>query len=179
MAGAFRPLKHEHIPLTEGLALNFLTRLLWRYAEREAGDQLGSLAEPAFGNPPAIRDGERLISQDLANSVLEYRSYADVARGCVCELGGGYGRNAFVTASLAPVDRYIMADISPAIGIAQQYLTTVFPDRKHFLFRPFADFESVREEFEAARDMAALAREQNEKLEKRIAELEAKLAAKG
>jgi len=42
MVGAFRPLKHEHIPLTEGLALNRLTRLLWRYAEREAGDQLGS-----------------------------------------------------------------------------------------------------------------------------------------
>ena len=36
-----------------------------------------------------------------------------------------------------------------------------------------------REEFEAVRDMAALAREENEKLEKRIAELEAKLAAKG
>lgn len=36
-----------------------------------------------------------------------------------------------------------------------------------------------REEFEAVRDMAALAREENEKLEKRIAELEARLAAKG
>ena len=36
-----------------------------------------------------------------------------------------------------------------------------------------------REEFEAVRDMAALAREENEKLAKRIAELEAKLAAKG
>jgi len=35
-----------------------------------------------------------------------------------------------------------------------------------------------REEFEAVRDMAALAREENEKLEKRIAELEAKLAGK-
>ena len=36
----------------------------------------------------------------------------------------------------------------------------------------------TREEFEAARDMAALAREENEKLEKRIAELESKLAEK-
>lgn len=36
----------------------------------------------------------------------------------------------------------------------------------------------TREEFEAVRDMAALAREENEKLEKRIVELEAKLAAK-
>ena len=35
-----------------------------------------------------------------------------------------------------------------------------------------------REEFEAVRVMAALAREEYEKLEKRIAELEAKLAAK-
>jgi BMFP domain-containing protein YqiC len=33
-----------------------------------------------------------------------------------------------------------------------------------------------REEFEAAREMAALARAQNEKLEARIAALEAKLA---
>ena len=35
-----------------------------------------------------------------------------------------------------------------------------------------------REEFEAVRDMAALAREENEKLAARIAELEARLAAK-
>ena len=34
----------------------------------------------------------------------------------------------------------------------------------------------TREEFEAVRDMAVLARQQNERLEKRIAELEAKLA---
>jgi BMFP domain-containing protein YqiC len=36
----------------------------------------------------------------------------------------------------------------------------------------------TREEFEAVRDMAALAREENEKLEKKLAELEAKLAGK-
>lgn len=35
-----------------------------------------------------------------------------------------------------------------------------------------------REEFEAVREMAVLARNQNDKLEARIAELEAKLAAK-
>ena len=36
-----------------------------------------------------------------------------------------------------------------------------------------------REEFEAVRDMAALARAENEKLEARIAALEAKLASQG
>ena len=43
-----------------------------------------------------------------------------------------------------------MVDIPPAIGVAQLYLTTVFPGRRHFLHRSFADFESVRKEFEAA-----------------------------
>lgn len=147
IVGTFRPLRHQHIPLAEGLALNFLTRLLWAYVERSGG--FAGLTEPAFGNPPAIYDEGRLISQDLANSVLEYRSFADVAKGTVCELGGGYGRNAFVTASLAPV-RYIMVDIPPAIGVAQEYLTTVFPDRKHFGFRHFDNFADVRDEFEAA-----------------------------
>ena len=37
----------------------------------------------------------------------------------------------------------------------------------------------TREEFEAVRDMAILAREENEKLAARIAELESKLTAKG
>lgn len=147
IAGTFSPLRHKHIPLAEGLALNFLTRLLWSYVERIEG--FSGLSEPEFGNPPTILQDGRLISQDLANSLLEYRSFGNVATGTVCELGGGYGRNAFVTASLAQV-RYIMADIPPAIGIAQEYLTTVFPDRKHFKFRPFTNFDEVRDEFEAA-----------------------------
>ena len=147
IAGTFSPLRHEHIPLAEGLALNFLTRLLWSYVERTEG--FSGLAEPEFGNPPIILQDSRLISQDLANSLLEYRAFGEFAKGTVCELGGGYGRNAFVTASLAKV-RYIMADIPPAIGIAQEYLTTVFPDRKHFKFRPFTNFDEVRDEFEAA-----------------------------
>lgn len=147
IVGTFSPLRHQHIPLAEGMALNFLTRLLWSYVERTEG--FSGLSEPEFGNPPAILQDGRLISQDLANSLLEYRNFADLAKGTVCELGGGYGRNAFVTASLAKV-RYIMADIPPAIGIAQEYLTTVFLDRKHFKFRPFTDFAEVRDEFEAA-----------------------------
>jgi len=93
------------------------------------------LSEPQVGNPPNIRKGGRLISQDLANSVLEYQSIANVAKGTVCELGGGYGRNAFVTASLAPVSKYIMVDISPAFGVSQEYLRAVFPDKRHFPFR--------------------------------------------
>jgi putative sugar O-methyltransferase len=148
--GAFVPLKHDHIPFAEGTALNFLTRLLWEYASRQMPGELDDLAEPQVGNPPVIRNQGRSISQDLANSVLEYRSFADVAKGIVCELGGGYGRTAFVTASLAPLKKYIMVDIPPALAVAQEYLSTVFADRRHFAFRPFSSFAEIQDEFEAA-----------------------------
>lgn len=149
VVGTFRPFKHEHIPLAEGWALNFLTHLIWQYAEREA-PELSKLTEPQYGNPPEIVHNGRLISQDLANSVLEFQSIKPMAKGVICELGGGYGRNAYVIASLANVATYILVDIPPAIGIAQQYLTTVFPDKKHFLHRSFSDFETVRDELQAS-----------------------------
>lgn len=155
IVGTFRPFKHSHIPLLEGWALNYLTRLVWQYAEREAPKEIAALDEPEVGNPPHIRQGGRLISQDLANSILEFQSFADVASGTICELGGGYGRNAYVTSRLGNPDRYIMVDIAPALGIAQLYLTSVFPQRKHFEYRPFNDFDAVREDL-AASDFAYL-----------------------
>jgi putative sugar O-methyltransferase len=148
--GTFAPLKHKHIPLAEGFALNFLTRLIWAYAEKVAPDHMRGLSEPEVGGPPTIRKSGRLISQDLANSVLEFQAIAGVAKGTVCELGGGYGRNAFVTASLAPLSKYIMVDISPALGVSQEYLGAVFADKRHFRYREFATFDAVKGEFEAA-----------------------------
>lgn len=145
IVGTFRPLRHDHIPLSEGLALNFLTRLIWQYTEREAPAQIELLVEPEIGNPPAITQNGRLISQDLANSILEYRSFASVARGTVCELGGGYGRNAYVTMSLGDVDKYIMVDIPPALGVAQAYLTALFPDKRHYTYRTKFDSASFAE----------------------------------
>jgi len=148
--GVVRPLKHPHIPLLEGFALNFLTRLIWQYAAREAPEEIEALTEPSYGNPPDISMGGRQISQDLANSILEFQSFESVAKGIVCELGGGYGRNAFVVASRSPISKYIMVDIAPALGIAQEYLAAVFPHKRHFQFRPFDCYEDVRNEFEAA-----------------------------
>jgi putative sugar O-methyltransferase len=153
VVGTFR--KHANIPWTESLALNFLTRLIWQYAERQAPKEMAVVSEPEIGNPPDIRQGGRLISQDLANSVLEFQSFADVALGTICELGGGYGRNAFVTSKLGKPCQYIMADIAPALGVAQRYLTSVFPDKRHFWHRSFNDFEAVRKDL-AASDFAYL-----------------------
>ena len=153
--GTFRPFKHPHIPVLEGWALNFLTRLVWQYAERVAPKEIAALDEPALGNPPRIIQAGQLISQDLANSILEFQSFSDVASGAICELGGGYGRNAYVTSKLGNPDQYMMVDIAPALGLAQLYLTSVFPKKKHFEYRPFTDFDAVREDL-AASDFAYL-----------------------
>lgn len=116
---------------------------------------LQELEEPAAGNPPAIELHGRKISQDLANSVLEYhsilRGLPDTGHiGTITEIGGGYGRTAYVFLRKMPWVRYIMADIPPALYIAERYLTGEFPDRKVFRYRPFNDFADVQEEFRAA-----------------------------
>lgn len=54
-------------------ALVKFTRMLWLFAERNDREKLlKTLQEPEFGNPFDIRIKGRLISQDLANSLLEY-----------------------------------------------------------------------------------------------------------
>ena len=69
--------------------------------------------------------------------------------------------------------------MTDAAGVAQGVRREVETIAKTQIERLLSNMDVVqREEFEAVREMAILAREQNEKLEKRIAELEAKLAAK-
>ena len=146
--------RHEYLKKKHTVYYNTLTNLLWDFvAKNDDEGLLGRLIEPSLGNPPeVVRDG-RLISQDLANSVLEYKNilHPDVDRRdvrTILELGPGYGRTAYVFLALQPGCRYILVDIPPALYVAQRYLTSVFPDRRIFAFRPFDDYESVREEME-------------------------------
>lgn len=117
--------------------LQIYTRLLWRFVERSDSERiLRKLSEPLAGNPFQISLDGRLISQDLANSVLEYYSIREQFQRpyhepvTIAELGPGYGRNAFVFLSLFPNCRYIIIDIPPALYVAQRYLSSLFPNRK-------------------------------------------------
>jgi len=66
-----------------------------------------------------------------------------------------------------------------AAGMAQGMKTEAETAMKSWMERWLADADLVtREEFDAVREMAAKAREENESLSARIAELEAKLAKK-
>ena len=131
--------------------------LLWEFVRRR--DRLGlldTLEEPALGAPITITYRGRRISQDLCNSVHELNSvYSHLAAVAappytVLELGGGYGRIAWVFANAFPESRYILCDIPPALAVAQRYLTTLLPNRSAFTFRRFGTFAEVADEFRSA-----------------------------
>jgi BMFP domain-containing protein YqiC len=77
-----------------------------------------------------------------------------------------------------PVLDGIARFFTDAAGAAQSVRTEVDTFMKQRLEKLVADMDFVpREEFDAVKDMASKARSENERLEARIAELEAKLGA--
>lgn len=177
LKGVFTTDRSSSIPRMRQVELTLFTRMLWTLAERT--DTLGLMAgmeEPALGNPFKIYLGGKLISQDLANSLLEFYSIREEfspspdERFTIAELGAGYGRTAHVFLSAFPRCRYIIIDIPPALYIAQNYLTRIFPDRKAFRFRSFREIGEVKTEMDAS-DIVFLLPHQAEMLEKNAVRL--------
>jgi len=120
---------------------------------------VGKIEEPPIGNPFTVVHRGRALSQDLCNSIHELYSIfgqdgGPIATGQpleVAELGAGYGRLAYVIVSASPGVRYTIVDVPPALYLSQRYLTAVFPEAAAFRFRPWDDFEAIRDEFSVAR----------------------------
>jgi putative sugar O-methyltransferase len=140
----------------QSVSYNVLTSLLWEYvmAQPAISQSAAKLEEPEEGNPPHMFRAGKLISQDLANSILEYQAITEQAEQSpiesIMELGAGYGRTAYVFMKLQPHVRYIIVDIPPALYVAERYLSSQFSDRKIFSFRPFERFSEIRDEFNNA-----------------------------
>lgn len=135
----------------------FYTGLVWHLMTLHASEDLYTrLEEPELGMPIRLVHKGKAISQDLAQSLLEYSRIRQFTssrplpeRPTYLELGAGYGRLAFVFLS-AQSCRYIIVDIPPTILLAKWYLRRVLPECKIFSYRPFTSFDEVREEFERA-----------------------------
>jgi len=132
--------------------------LLFLYDFVESQDKWGlykCLEEPLVGNPLFIQiDGKR-ISQDISNSYMEY-SYVRQSLGDefttiknIAEIGGGYGRLAYLFHLFHQKDgvRIVLIDLPPALLVAQWYLRQVLPDAKFMDYRHFTDFNEIKKEF--------------------------------
>ena len=159
-----RPLRDvvDHVPTRMPVAVRerlyaLYVAALWEYARRrDRWDLLGSIEEPPIGNPASIRYRGREITEDLCNSFVEIASIADaiglerLRRARVVELGPGYGRVAWLYTAIFPQSTYVLVDIPPALGVAQRYLSSVFPDRRIFRFRRFQRYEDVAAELRSS-----------------------------
>jgi putative sugar O-methyltransferase len=135
----------------------FFVGLLWYFAMCNDPIRLcDRLEEPSIGFPLPVAYQGRRISQDLANSLLEWSRVHTLVEGMprhdipvVMELGAGYGRLAYVFAEAEPC-RYIIVDIAPALAVAQWYLMKTLPQLKFFKFRHFDRYGDIAEQFESS-----------------------------
>ena len=137
-------------------SFSFISYLIWEYVDKnDKNGYLTQLKEPEIGNPPPLFIKNKLISQDLANSVLEYKSIFDETNNnkitTVMEIGSGSGRTAYVILRLNKnIKKYIFVDISPALALAEKYISYVFNDKKIFKYRDFNNFKDIEKEFNSS-----------------------------
>jgi putative sugar O-methyltransferase len=139
---------------TAARAYTLFVGLLWWYATRNDSEGLAArVSEPELGNPIDIRLGERRVSQDLANSFREWQRISPYVKNVgsnaeipvLAEIGAGYGRLATVVLE-AKQCRYWVFDISPALALSEWYLSTTFPGKRVFRWRPFSRWQEIEEE---------------------------------
>jgi hypothetical protein len=130
--------------------------MLWEYTMQHDWSGIGkSTIEPTLGNPIRLFRSDRLISQDLANSIREYNAILSDSKLLskqpkrVAELGAGYGRLGHVFLSEGHT-KYFVFDIPPALFVSQWYLSGAHPRRKVFAFRHIDQFSDVAAELEQA-----------------------------
>lgn len=156
----------------QSLFYKLFVSMLWEYTRTiDKENLLKNLEEPIEGNPLRIFYKGKLISQDLCNSILEYYSIMNYVplnereNLTIAELGGGYGRCAFVFLK-AMKCKYVLFDIPPALYVCQRYLSAIFPELKIFKFRDFKEYSEIKLEYENA-DICFFAPNQMELLPKR------------
>lgn len=85
--------------------------------------------EPLEGNPVTATLEGRNVSIDLGCSILEYWNLSQHINfneiDKISEIGGGYGRTAYVITKLHPHIEYTLYDIEPTLSIAKRYLSSV------------------------------------------------------
>lgn len=139
---------HSHFSTKESIDFNINTILFYLYVQKMSADGNSLIEEPVEGNPPGIYIKNKLITQDLLNSFLDYKSISSCCdlqeAKCVLELGAGYGRTAYYLIHKHPHLSYLVVDIPPALYIAQRYLTEQFPEKGVIKFNKDLDRDELK-----------------------------------
>ena len=110
--------------------------LLRRVVNKGLFPQLERIPEKdfVFGNHPSFSYKGREINLDLLLSLLELQSIKeslnDAGSGAVLEIGAGSGRIANIFMRSFPNEKYVIADIPPALFISATRLRLAFPNKK-------------------------------------------------
>ena len=105
----------------------FLALCECEYMDRTYGSIWRSVKPSMVGNPPEVESGGKFIDLDLMNSFLEYEKIKLVNKlKSVVEIGGGYGRTAYVLLKKFPHLKYTFIDVEPALSIARYYISKNF-----------------------------------------------------
>jgi putative sugar O-methyltransferase len=138
----------------KSIAYSYLTLLLWEYIAEELPDHLCHIPEPIFNPSAAVRWKKRYISHELACAILDFHAITHKISTSNVQTVLAIGANAwqlgYVFLHQIPLLKYIVTDSSFALQRVQGHYEKVFPNKKIFLYRPFENFESVKQEFESA-----------------------------
>ena len=144
-----------HLKRMAKLVFPMLTRMVWLYTRhRDPEGVLDKVAEPLIGNPFKVYYKERLISQEVAYTALEYYAVREYFKPThqqpitIGEIGAGGGRVAYFYLSLFPNARYVIVDIPPTLYVSQYYLSSVFTKKRIFKARRFKAYADVKAELE-------------------------------
>jgi putative sugar O-methyltransferase len=147
-----RPKAPDQLPMKyRALGHAIYVGMLWEIARRGVPQAVADrLEEPEVGRPILVRWRSKRVTEDLANSLIEYGGIAEhvpehrLQRGTVLEIGAGYGRFADLVLTAQPEARVVIVDIPPALALSQEYLTECHADVPVHRFRggmPVADLE--------------------------------------
>ncbi|MBP9707002.1 MAG: putative sugar O-methyltransferase [Oligoflexales bacterium] len=148
--------KHMLFSNSQSISFNLFTVVLYHYVKSIGITQEQMLAarDPLEGNPPSIEIEGMQVSQDMLNSLLEFKSINKGMKNSdfksVLEVGAGYGRTAYCLMNLVPGLKYYIVDIPPALYISQSYLSKVLLGKNVFKFRPIISSKQNSAEMEQA-----------------------------
>jgi len=156
---AFRARMHPlaRAPLRRPRWYAFFVGLVWQCAlQMDRLRCLDRCEEPLVGSPIPVHYCDRLITQDLASSAMEWNWISHHIRKdarrpgptTVAEIGAGYGRLAYLVLKTNPDVRYSIFDIPPARQLATEYLTRTVGKCERWAVSSPEAFVGIEKEFD-------------------------------